>query len=180
MAGRLLTRRRVCLLAVDARDRSACDVLRNHPRKESNDLRCRCVGLPDRCLDGMAVAAVRPPMTSALPHGCKAPGCPAIIASGPYCLIHTRTTYRDQDARRPNSRRRGYTAEWEKIRKRFLLEHPLCVVCGREATQVDHRIPLSAGGTHDEANLQAMCVSHHSSKTMRELNGRRQSQSKTP
>lgn len=41
---------------------------------------------------------------------------------------------------------RGYTYQWEQYRKRFLLQHPLCVHCeslGRitAATIVDHIVP---------------------------------------
>jgi len=36
------------------------------------------------------------------------------------------------------------------------------------AAEVDHIVPLARGGTHDLANLQPLCKSCHSKKTMRE------------
>ena len=34
----------------------------------------------------------------------------------------------------------------------------VCVYCGADATQVDHIIPRSKGGTHDMENLLACCA----------------------
>ncbi|NMC30742.1 MAG: HNH endonuclease [Pelolinea sp.] len=33
------------------------------------------------------------------------------------------------------------------------------------ATDVDHKVPLSSGGTHADTNLEGMCHSCHSRKT---------------
>lgn len=57
-----------------------------------------------------------------------------------------------------------------RIRKLVLLEEPLCRQClaeGRttQAREVDHIIPLEAGGTDDRANLQALCRQCHKQKT---------------
>ena len=51
--------------------------------------------------------------------------------------------------------------------------HPLCEMCRREgrvtaAAEVHHIVPLSAGGTHDESNLMALCKPCHSRITARE------------
>ena len=35
---------------------------------------------------------------------------------------------------------------------------------------MDHIVPIEQGGTHAVANLQPLCRSCHSAKTMRELN----------
>jgi 5-methylcytosine-specific restriction protein A len=72
--------------------------------------------------------------------------------------------------------RRGYDRRWEKIRAAVLAEQPLCFSCEEqgwiaEATEVDHVIPLSRGGTHDRNNLRPMCRSCHSRKTAREDGG---------
>ena len=37
--------------------------------------------------------------------------------------------------------------------------------CGARAVELDHITPLSAGGTHDPANLQPLCRSCHRRKT---------------
>jgi 5-methylcytosine-specific restriction protein A len=77
------------------------------------------------------------------------------------------------DRRRPGSRQRGYTSKWEKARAAFLRAHPYCH-CGAAATEVDHAIPVALGGAMwDETNWQSLCRSHHSAKTMREVNLRR-------
>ena len=49
-----------------------------------------------------------------------------------------------------------------------LREEPMCRACGGAASQVDHIMPLSRGGTNDRANLQPLCHSCHSRKTARE------------
>ena len=70
---------------------------------------------------------------------------------------------------RPSSSMRGYNAEWNKIRIIVLRrDNWTCVRCnkkliGSDAT-VDHRIPLSRGGTNEASNLQSMCRSCNSSK----------------
>ena len=93
---------------------------------------------------------------------CSQPGCPAIAVEGGRCARH-------QLAERPRATpsERGYGAEWQRIRRVFLRENPCCVLCGQPATDVDHIVPLSRGGTHDAENLQALCHSHHSQKTTR-------------
>lgn len=57
--------------------------------------------------------------------------------------------------------------------RRFLHHNPLCVECqkaGRvgEAKEVDHIIPLWAGGQDAEHNLQGLCIACHRVKTKRE------------
>jgi 5-methylcytosine-specific restriction protein A len=52
-----------------------------------------------------------------------------------------------------------------------LRAQPACVVCGAPATDVDHITPKRLGGRDDMANLQALCHSCHTRKTMRERRG---------
>lgn len=66
---------------------------------------------------------------------------------------------------RPSASKRGYDQAWQQLRKAFLMTHPVCR-CGRPAKHVDHKVALTAGGTNDEGNLQAMCHSCHSRKTI--------------
>jgi len=68
-----------------------------------------------------------------------------------------------------------YNYQWSKTRARFLKEHPLCKACKDEgaitpATEVDHIIPHKGSQTlfWDADNWQALCISCHSRKTMRE------------
>jgi 5-methylcytosine-specific restriction enzyme A len=76
------------------------------------------------------------------------------------------------------------TAKWQKrndygrisgralqaLRNRILSDEPLCRSCtgkGRvtAATEIDHIIPLSKGGTYDDDNLQPLCTECHKVKT---------------
>ena len=64
------------------------------------------------------------------------------------------------------------SAEWRKVRAAFLKKYPICFICGKPATIADHIIPHRGDLTlfYDENNLQPMCQSCHSRKTMRENN----------
>ena len=57
-------------------------------------------------------------------------------------------------------------------REEFLNNHPCCEECDKTLTmsnfQIDHIHPLSAGGTNDENNLQALCKECHFDKTQSE------------
>jgi 5-methylcytosine-specific restriction enzyme A len=64
----------------------------------------------------------------------------------------------------PNPDRRLQGRAWQKLRARWLQEHPLCVHCEakgrvRLATVLDHILPRSKGGTEIEENLQGLCKS---------------------
>ncbi len=77
---------------------------------------------------------------------------------------------------RPNSAQRGYGHKWRLLRLAFLRANPLCVECakaGRDeaAVHCDHIIAREKGGSDDEANLQGLCHSCHSRKTVREDGG---------
>lgn len=103
---------------------------------------------------------------------CAAPGCTSLVSHGRYCAEHRHLAARnhialrqarkdyEQRVNRPSASERGYDADWQVIRARFLAEHPRCP-CGERATLVHHIIPLAAGGTNDEDNLVALCASCH-------------------
>lgn len=69
---------------------------------------------------------------------------------------------------RPSSNERGYDATWQKLRLMILRGEPLCRRCGEAASQVDHIVPLRKGGTNAQENLQSLCHSCHSRKTITE------------
>lgn len=59
--------------------------------------------------------------------------------------------------RRPMTDPRG-RAKYRKARRAILAGSPACVYgCGRPATEADHVIPVSAGGTDDAWNLRPAC-----------------------
>ena len=55
----------------------------------------------------------------------------------------------------------------------WLRDSGACAECGKLTIppdfEVDHRVPLSAGGSHDESNLGVVHVDCHKIKTAREL-----------
>lgn len=122
-------------------------------------------------------------MARSMPRPCRAPGCAGVTTSGRYCPRHQQAeplqeTHPKQKLERPPEKRpspsaRGYDRTWQRIRRRILANRPLCVACqsfGRAtlATEVDHILPLRAGGTNEDSNLQPLCKSCHSRKTAAE------------
>ena len=80
-----------------------------------------------------------------------------------------------------SSHERGYGAPWQRARERFLMSHPLCVMCGADglttaATVVDHIQPHrgDAGLFWDQSNWQPLCKPHHDSDKARQDRGTRE------
>ena len=65
-------------------------------------------------------------------------------------------------------------ARWQALRKQVLIEEGLCRLClvmgvRRDATCVDHVLPLSLGGkAYDRANLQGLCFTCQDAKNQAE------------
>lgn len=65
-------------------------------------------------------------------------------------------------------------ANWKRLRQMQLNQEPLCRECKKqgkvkEATVVDHIIPIEEGGPrYDMLNLQSLCESHHNQKSAKE------------
>ena len=114
-------------------------------------------------------------------HPCNYPGC-GVATNARYCDKHMpimeakRKEYMASiDDRRGTAAERGYDRSWQRKRKRYLSEHPLCVECeklGRlvTATVVDHIIPHRGNKElfDDVSNWQSLCKPCHYSKTIRE------------
>ena len=88
------------------------------------------------------------------------------------CPDHQRQQQRAIDARRGSPTERGYGTPWRRARKAVLRLIPYCVDCGHEGSAdnpltVDHIVPLSRGGTHDDDNLTTRCRRHNSAKGAR-------------
>lgn len=103
------------------------------------------------------------------PRPCRVFGCPN-LAHGGFCDQHKRERWQQQDRERESAPKRGYGRRWGRLRGMVLHRHPICP-CGAPATEVDHIMPKSAGGDDRMDNLQALCKSCHSAKTMKELRG---------
>lgn len=99
--------------------------------------------------------------------------CGQIVPAGAVCGCQReaiRARGRRHDAKRPNSRRRGYTRKWEALRAEFIRLHPLCAFCGATSEHVDHikahkRNPALFWNWN---NLQALCEHCHSSVKQRQ------------
>lgn len=69
---------------------------------------------------------------------------------------------------------RGYGWKWQKLRKQVLeRDGHLCQTCIRQgryeqATEVDHILAKSQGGSDSLANLAAICEPCHREKTLKE------------
>ena len=79
-----------------------------------------------------------------------------------------------------SSRRSALPATWNTIRTAVLERDSYCCVwaerrqaCGLPATDVDHIVPHSQGGTDDMTNLAALCAWHHKTKSSQEGNDAR-------
>jgi HNH endonuclease. len=103
---------------------------------------------------------------------CKHAGCRAYAEKEGYCLKHykERFSYYFQDKRISPSKL-GYNRRWDHARKEFLKLHPLCVICGCPATEVDHIIPHRGNKQlfWNVNNWQSLCHTCHSKKTAREV-----------
>ena len=98
-----------------------------------------------------------------------------------YCLEHIhlveefkKQRWSRQEASRGSARARGYDSRWEKARKVYLSNNPLCVDCLKEgrfmpAKVVDHIKPHRGNSElfWDKNNWQSLCSSHHNRKTAR-------------
>lgn len=109
-------------------------------------------------------------------HPCGVPGCPN-LTDGQYCEEHALEQRRKYDRyERDPDVHKTYGRGWTRIRNRYMVEHPYCEQCYAEgrmvmATECHHIIPVNRGGTHDTANLKALCQSCHN-KVHHELGDR--------
>ncbi len=103
-------------------------------------------------------------------RACMVPGCPEKAIVGSRCTRHALQERQEYEEDRPSAAQRGYDLHWRRVRAAYIKAHPICCVpgCNQEATDVDHVIPLSEGGTNEWSNLQGFCHRHHSSKTAKQ------------
>lgn len=110
-------------------------------------------------------------MPSRAPSACRRPGCPGLVRNGTCTIcgpVQRATGWQAWHAERNQESRhvRGYGTSWYKLRAHILArDDGLCRVCGRPASEVDHIVAKSAGGSDDEDNLQAICSACHAKKT---------------
>ncbi|MEU3826462.1 HNH endonuclease [Streptomyces sp. NPDC029080] len=100
-------------------------------------------------------------MPEAPPTRCSEPECHELTTHG-RCEQHQRRAW----ANRSTSWGSGSTRKWRAARRRQLDAEPDCRRCGERATQVDHIVPLSEGGSKwDPANWQSLCGACHDIKS---------------
>lgn len=106
---------------------------------------------------------------------CNYPGCPN-LTDELYCPIHKHQCNIDYSKyKRDKFDKTFYSSpEWLKVKRRQLLEEPFCRECLKKgiytkATMVDHIKPIKQGGDwYDPSNLQSLCWSCHSKKSIEE------------
>ena len=113
-----------------------------------------------------------------LKKNCKTPGCPNLHTNrsgycdecmARYAATHPKAPAEDH---RPTAPERGYDYTWRRFARTFLINHPVCALCGAPATCVDHKytpadVMLEANGgvfDYDESQYQALCVSCNNRK----------------
>ena len=105
---------------------------------------------------------------------CRYAACNVLIALPGHCEKHKQDAVGWFKTSTKSATERGYGWQWTKLRERIMRrDKGLCQPCKRDlriaiATEVDHIICKEAGGTDDEANLQAICRACHKAKTARE------------
>ena len=116
-----------------------------------------------------------------MPHSprraCRQQGCRNLAERGScYCIEHQREEDRNYNRyQRDTETQAFYTSkEWRAARKHQLENNPLCAECLKHgvytpATLVDHIKPIREGGARlDPRNLQSLCWSCHSAKSIEE------------
>ena len=116
-----------------------------------------------------------------MPHECRHPGCHALTRDK-YCAAHAPLHAQHEPVGYPrkSASQRGYNSRWDKARKTYLAQHPLCMCdeCRRSghplmADVVDHIVPHHGDQKlfWDTSNWQALNHVCHNKKTAREDGG---------
>lgn len=91
----------------------------------------------------------------------------------PWAPRSSRPKQRQRDTRK-NAAERGYDWQWQKFRRSYLAQNPLCVDCDSEgrvgaATDVHHiqKLRDKPELKYEEGNLMPLCKMHHDKRTAR-------------
>ena len=106
---------------------------------------------------------------------CAYPGCPELVDGG-YCEKHKKLVIEQYNKYGRDDFTKNFykSPTWKIVRKRHLEQQPFCVECLKKgktnkAVIVDHIVPIKDGGSrYDESNLQSLCWSCHSRKSVEE------------
>lgn len=108
---------------------------------------------------------------------CRHPGCGRLIEIAGYCDRHKQDATGWFRTSKGSSSARGYGGRWRLLRQQVLeRDSYLCCECTRvgrvsAASDVDHIVPKSQGGTDELSNLQSLCLRCHRAKTQAESRG---------
>lgn len=108
-------------------------------------------------------------------HPCAYPGCPNLTHDR-FCEVHKKKTDSDYNKYQRDKFSKTFynTPTWRELRKKKLKLSPFCEECRKngvivKATMVDHKVPIKQGGVPlDIENLQSLCWSCHSRKSVQE------------
>lgn len=85
-------------------------------------------------------------MPNAAKRPCTKPGCHRLVTGrAARCELHPypKRNFNQENKWRGSPRERGYDRIWEKARKMYLAEHPICEECHRAvADTVHHVVPI--------------------------------------
>lgn len=119
-------------------------------------------------------------MPMSAPRICTHAGCDK-LTSGSRCVDHP-YSHNNRSAKAKDYNRLYKTARWLRVRKSWLIRHPICVDCEsrdvvRPATIIDHIIAHDGDVVlfWDSTNYQSLCVKCHNRKTSRHDRRDRQS-----
>jgi 5-methylcytosine-specific restriction protein A len=89
------------------------------------------------------------------------------------CQTCEKQRQREVNSRRKVDKKFYDSKQWGRIRAKQLADFPFCQwlmddgrICGKLAKHVDHKIAREKKGSDSQDNLQSLCVSHHSTKTV--------------
>lgn len=124
-------------------------------------------------------------MTVAPKHCCAHCGCVEWATHGSYCDKHFKEFLKKKEEYKKKNflkwqefkKKTGYVRpkeqllyncrRWKITSQLYLVNHPVCVICGKPATDVDHIVPHKGDEKlfWDETNYQSLCRECHNKKT---------------
>ena len=114
-----------------------------------------------------------------LTKNCKTPGCPNLHRNKSgycdECMARYAAAHPEKGKpaeNRPSAYERGYDSRWRRFARNFLINHPVCAICGAPSVCVDHKntpadVMLEVNGgvfDYDEREYQALCCACNAEK----------------
>jgi 5-methylcytosine-specific restriction endonuclease McrA len=94
---------------------------------------------------------------------CNKQGCAELTFGTTYCEQHKLKAWANSTRNTKNP------PGWQRLRMAVMhRDSNTCTYCGNPATEVDHIIPVTQGGTHRMNNLTAACTPCNRAKNIKE------------